>query len=263
MTGCGKTTQPANFVFEQAENAIVNEQSAIQLESGDKAVQALEESLEIQKIEQEIDLPATFDNDVDFVSQAPFANWDLPYQEACEEASIITVYYYFTQQDLTPEKMDEEIKKLVDWEKENLGTYTDTSVAEVAQIVEDYFNLQVQIIENVTVENIKTELVKGNLIVAPFAGRLLENPNFTEPGPLYHMLVIRGYDRNEFITNDVGTRKGEAYKYKYDVLLSAMHDLPIVDNDIFRPYERTDYSDEQKAQLMTQGNQVFLSIKIK
>jgi len=58
----------------------------------------------------------------------------------------------------------------------------------------------------------------------PAAGRELGNPNFTDPGPLYHMLVVRGYTENNFITNDVGTRKGENYQYKYDVLMNAIHD---------------------------------------
>ncbi|MFA6436560.1 MAG: hypothetical protein WCW30_05520, partial [Candidatus Gracilibacteria bacterium] len=61
-------------------------------------------------------------------------------------------------------------------------------------------------------------------IVAPFAGRYLGNPYFTGKGPIYHSLVIRGYDETHFITNDVGTRHGENFIYEYDVLLNALHD---------------------------------------
>jgi hypothetical protein len=57
------------------------------------------------------------------------------------------------------------------------------------------------------------------------AGRQLGNPNYKQPGPLYHMLVIKGYKKNgDFITNDSGTRKGADYIYQADVIMQAMHD---------------------------------------
>ena len=37
------------------------------------------------------------------------------------------------------------------------------------------------------------------------------------------MLVIIGYDHNDFITNDPGTRRGQEYRYNQDVLLNAIH----------------------------------------
>jgi hypothetical protein len=69
-------------------------------------------------------------------------------------------------------------------------------------------------------------LVSGKLVIIPAAGRLLGNPNFSGQGPIYHMLVVRGFDNKtgEFITNDPGTRKGEGYRYKYSVLINAIHD---------------------------------------
>lgn len=259
--GCVRTNQPAdlNLTKNNDQNFHESEEVAKIKSQEDELENQINLSQDLQP--EIIKLPATLDNKVQFASQAPLANWELPYQEACEEASMITVSYFFEKNDLTSEKMDEEIKKLVDWEIQYFNTYTDTNAQEVAKIIEKYFGLQVEIIEEVTVESIKKELAKGNLIIAPFAGRMLGNPNFTEPGPLFHMLVIRGYDRNEFITNDVGTRKGEGYKYDYNVLLEAIHDLPMVDGQVFRPYDRDDYSDGQKEQLMTQGKKLFLSIK--
>jgi len=52
----------------------------------------------------------------------------------------------------------------------------------------------------------------------------LGNPYFRTPGPIYHMLVVKGYDEDEFITNDVGTKRGDGFRYKYDRLISAIHD---------------------------------------
>ncbi|PIR93840.1 hypothetical protein COT97_04415 [Candidatus Falkowbacteria bacterium CG10_big_fil_rev_8_21_14_0_10_39_11] len=207
-------------------------------------------------------IPATFENKVAFASQAPHGNWDLPYQETCEEASMVTVSKFFSGETLTADIMDQELLKVVEWEKNNLDTYTDTNVEEVVTIARDYFGLTVDVLTEVTEAKIKQELVAGNLIIAPFAGRELGNPNFTTPGPIYHMLVITGYDRNEFITNDVGTRKGENYKYKYDVLIAAMHDLPNYDDgSVFRPYDDTTLTDEAKAIKMLTGVKKMIVIK--
>ena len=50
------------------------------------------------------------------------------------------------------------------------------------------------------------------------------NPFFTGEGPLYHMLVLRGYTTTTFIANDPGTRHGENYQYTFDVLMNAIGD---------------------------------------
>ncbi len=211
--------------------------------------------------EENQDFPATYLLDVDFASQAPDSNWELPYQEACEEAALIQAYYYFTGKELNNALMDQEILLLVDWEQETFGLYSDTNLNEVRKIAEDYFNLEVEISEDVSVDNIKKNLLKGNLILAPTLGRLLDNPNFTGDGPLYHFVVIRGYDRNEFITNDVGTRNGEAYKYKYKVLQEAIHDLPNKeDGSTFRPYDE-ELESLEKENMMLGGEKRVLVVK--
>ena len=38
------------------------------------------------------------------------------------------------------------------------------------------------------------------------------------------MLVLIGYDENNFITNDPGTRRGEKYKYPQERVVNAIHD---------------------------------------
>ena len=39
-------------------------------------------------------LPASLLLEVPFTSQAPFGNWDEPYQEACEEAVMLMLMHY-------------------------------------------------------------------------------------------------------------------------------------------------------------------------
>ncbi|MBN2087954.1 C39 family peptidase [Candidatus Peregrinibacteria bacterium] len=162
---------------------------------------------------------------VPFFSQAPDGDWGMPWQEACEEASVILAYYYATDQSPTKEKFKADIQKLVEWEIENYGQYEHTNIDQTASMLSEVFKFpNFHISTNPTVENLKTELAQGHVIVAPFAGRQLHNPFYSGEGPLYHMLVIKGYDEKNFITNDVGTRRGENFIYPYQVILSAMHE---------------------------------------
>lgn len=168
-------------------------------------------------------LPASYDARVAFASQAPFGDWGMPYQEACEEASMIIAAKYFKNEKLDSNIMNDEILKLTQWEEKN-GYPLDLTAAQVVEILDKYFGVQSSVINGVTVGVIKHELIAGNLIILPLAGRDIGNPYYREPGPLYHMLVVRGYNKTDFITNDPGTKHGEAYHYKYNVLLSAVHD---------------------------------------
>ena len=162
---------------------------------------------------------------VPFTSQAPFSNWNPPYDEACEEASMIMAYYYFNNLTINNDIADEEILKQVAWQEIN-GYTIDINAAEVNDVLKKYYGLTSSLIQNPTVEDIQKSLDGGSLVIIPAAGRMLGNPNFTSPGPVYHMLVVIGYDtkQREFITNDPGTRNGEHYRYDFDVFMNAIHD---------------------------------------
>lgn len=171
-------------------------------------------------------IPLEYSLAVPFQSQAPTSDWGMPYQEACEEASLIMADAFFNKRSLTVGEMDERIKILVDWETKKFGYYEDTTAAEVVVIAKEYFGLRAEVDSDVSVDNIKKYLSQNKLVLVPAAGKVLPNPNFRNGGPLYHMLVIRGYTPDKFITNDPGTRKGEEFVYKYQDLLNAVHDWP-------------------------------------
>jgi len=258
ISGCGKSDN----IIEMTNFEINDIPTTVSTADFVEKPATIEGKIEIEEKEPEPEpLPSTYDTDVLFASQAPFANWSLPYQEACEEASLIMAYKYFADQPLDKNIMDNEIKELVDWQLDYFGYYTDTNLDEVAIIAKEYFDLNVEITDDVSVENIKRQLFNGNLIIIPASGRDLGNPNFTAPGPLFHMLVIRGYDRNEFITNDPGTRKGLKFKYKYQTLIDAIHDLPIIDGEKFRPYEEKSVADNVKLSRMRSGPKQILIVK--
>ncbi len=180
--------------------------------------------VELNTIIELHELPLEFNLDIPFMVQAPNGNWDLPYQEACEEAAIIMLDYYLEGKELNQELADKEILDLVKWQEDNRGEYKDTTVSETANIVEEYYGYSTEILYNPSIEDIKQQIVKGNPVIAPFYGKALNNPNYSGEGPVYHMMVIKGYTNDKFITNDPGTKRGEDYMYDYNTIMTAMHD---------------------------------------
>lgn len=180
-------------------------------------------STPVAPAKQQVQVPRALTLNVPFTSQAPFANWDALHEEACEEASMIMVFKYFNHQPLNEQIAEQEIQKIVSWENDR-GYKVDLTADQTVKILHDFYNLSAQVTRDVSIDRIKYELFKGNLIIVPAAGRELNNPNFKQPGPIYHMLVIRGYNDKEFIVNDPGTRHGNGYKYSYQTILNAVHD---------------------------------------
>lgn len=172
--------------------------------------------------------------DVPFTVQAPFAEWsDSHFQNACEEASLLMIAYWFENKPLTKNDAKESILKMESYEEKKFGTYIDTSLADTQTILSEYLNIPDSSLQNdITKEDIVRALEEGNVVILPADGRKLQNPNFRQPGPPRHMLVVTGYDpeSKEFITNDPGTRNGKNYRYKEDVLFSAILDYPTGDH---------------------------------
>jgi len=163
---------------------------------------------------------------VPFSSQAPTSNWDEPFQNACEETSVLMVDYYY-QNKKFPEKTEVEkiLVDMVKWQTDAWGLHKDLTLAEVAELVTGYFGqYRPVIVENVTVEKIKSFLNQGLPVVVPANGKKLDNPNFRNGGPAYHMLVIKGYAGDKFITNDPGTRLGADFVYTQANIMDSMAD---------------------------------------
>lgn len=176
------------------------------------------------------EFPRFFSLSVPFTTQAPFENWIQPWQDFCEEASIVMAAHFVWDLPLTPEIAAFEMQLIKQYEIASWNRYQDTSIGETAEILRELYNIDTLELKPVTyVEDIKFELRKGHIVIIPFAGRMVHNPYFVPPGPRYHMAIIRGYDddRNEFIVNEPGTRWGEAYRYNQDVLFNALHDLNV------------------------------------
>lgn len=169
-------------------------------------------------------LPATALLSVPFTPQAPTANWEGIFKEACEEASALMAAEYFAgnrEPELDAAYATREIQRLADWEQERFGYNLDINNEETREMIEQVYGLKTSSISNFTEEDIKQELAQGRLVLLPADGRKLNNPNFRRPGPPYHMLVIRGYNSQGFVTNDPGTKRGMNYSYSFDTLYEA------------------------------------------
>jgi hypothetical protein len=164
---------------------------------------------------------------VPFLCQAPHANWAQPWQDACEEAAVIMAIHYINKYPLDKESGNQEILGLVRYQVQRWGGHHDLTAARTARLIKEYYKYdRLEVLYRFGVPEIKAELARGNVVIAPMAGRLLGNPYYTRPGPAYHYMLFKGYDegRGEFITNDPGTRRGENFRYKYAVAFNAIHD---------------------------------------
>jgi hypothetical protein len=162
---------------------------------------------------------------VPFISQAPSGNWDQPFQDACEEASVLMVDYYYQEKDF-PSQVEVEsiLLEMVGWQEENLGGHFDLPTAEVSEYAQATFGYQTEVINDLTAEKIRSLLNQGIPVIIPADGHKLENPFFSNDGPDYHMLVIKGYVDDKFITNDPGTRHGADFVYTEENLMYSIGD---------------------------------------
>ncbi len=165
---------------------------------------------------------------VPFSPQAPGGDWSEPYENACEETSAFLVHAFYAKIDVTPASADQAIQGAVVWENKTFGYYQDTTVLQTARMLREHFGYhRVDVVYDIVLNDIKKQLQLGHPVIVPLAGRHVGNPYYRQPGPIYHMLVIKGITAdNQFITNDVGTRHGENYIYDQHTLYNAIHDLP-------------------------------------
>lgn len=200
-----------------------------------QAVQVPDNQADSPTQKSEPALPAGILINVPFTSQAPTGVWDAYHEEACEEASIIIIKYYLDKKALNPGVAEEQIQKMIAFEIKNYGNYEDTDAQKNVKLASDFYGIKnLKVVYNFQKDDLKRYLSLGKPIIVPAAGRMLGNSNFTQPGPLYHNLVLIGYEGDTIITNDPGTRKGRGYRYNIEVLYNAIHDFPGDKNNIVR-----------------------------
>ncbi|MCL5666208.1 MAG: C39 family peptidase [Patescibacteria group bacterium] len=171
--------------------------------------------------------PVYLNLQVPFTVQAPTGNWDELHNESCEEASAIMAEEYFSgnkKPQLDPQFVESQIADLTKWEKDNYGHYLDTTATETAKMIERVYGLKAKLLNNFSETDLKNELAQNHLVIISENGQKLGNPYYKQPGPIHHMLVIRGFNGGYFITNDPGTKRGQSYLYSFNTIKSAAAD---------------------------------------
>lgn len=161
---------------------------------------------------------------VPFTAQAPTDKWDR--NEDCEEASITMANAYLngqTQNEMSAADALNAINQLKNWENVNAGYNMNSGADATTHMAQGAFGIIVKQIKDFTEQDLKSELAKNNVILLPVNARLLGN-TYLDNGPLYHMIVVRGYNEKEFIVNDPGTNSGNGNVYTFDTLKKASSD---------------------------------------
>lgn len=171
---------------------------------------------------------ATVSLDVPFFIQAPNNTWKVqPYKDACEEASAILVEAFYTKKKVDAKYMVRRIKEVVQFEHNIFGSHKDTNAKQTAQFINEFMDFKAHAVAEPTIDQIKQELDAGRPVIVPYHMPLLKNPHFGSARYPYHMNVLVGYDDKKkiFITNEVGTRHGDHYKYPMERIMNANHDF--------------------------------------
>lgn len=163
--------------------------------------------------------------DVPVSSQAPYGNWGDPFGEACEETILIMIDHFYRGIGFDQTHVKNEILEIVDWENTHFGYNEDTSAEKIAESAHEIFSYPTRVSYEVSEEAIKQEIAQGYPVILSVSGRDLHNPHFKNAGPLYHVVLIVGFNEDYFITHDPGTSYGKNYQYSIDSLLAANHDL--------------------------------------
>jgi hypothetical protein len=67
-------------------------------------------------------------------------------------------------------------------------------------------------------------IVAGHPVLAVADGRTLPNSYYSNGGPPYHALIIRGYTADKFITNDPGVNRGKNFVFPIQAVMNSLHD---------------------------------------
>lgn len=232
---------PHDFLFSGKNDAVKTENlssQGTQVQSGtvsDKQAEIQSENAVQDEKVKTVTVPeSSLLGNVPFTVQAPFGEWNIStFQNGCEEAAVVMAAYWVSGKPLTQDIAKQEIIALTRFEDKKHGQSIDTSAKDTEALLKEYYGVTTSEVRiNITLVDIQEALTDGALVIVPADGRKLMNPNYKQPGPTTHMLVVIGYDaeKKEFVTHDSGTRKGQDYRYQEDILYKAIRDYPTGDH---------------------------------
>jgi hypothetical protein len=167
---------------------------------------------------------------VPFIAEVTDGQWVAPWNNACEEAAITMVdQYYLGIKKISVQRSRDLLWPLFDIQDKLFGKNTDTDTEQTAKLANLKMAYKATVVDSPTLEQIKDEIRQARPVIVPVYGFGLNNPElrFRREGSSYHMLVLSGFDdaKSEFITQDSGTVNGLDFRYKYDTIMSVLHDF--------------------------------------
>lgn len=163
---------------------------------------------------------------VPFTLQGPLNNLNI-HEESCEEAAGLMYHYYLEEQYtfngstvIPPQKANDEMIAMKNWQVKNYGLEPDLSIEKLGLFMREYYGYNYKTFKNITRDDIRREVSAGNPVLVPVMTHSLKNPMYGRENT-YHILVIKGYNAQNVITNDAGVR-GENQEYSWDILFSAI-----------------------------------------
>ncbi len=184
------------------------------------------------QVKQALILPKEKEINVKFYSQFPLdiATWikyHEPYQNFCEESSLLNWYYYLVWKEPNLKEYNKDLLKLKELEDLLFEFwYKHTSIQDTLKLLiafQDKQKVFWEIIENPTIQIIKEHISKWDLIIAPLYWKWLSNNLFRGWWPIYHNLIIKGYTEQNFITNEVWISKWDWFMYNQEELIKNIY----------------------------------------
>ncbi len=163
-----------------------------------------------------------------FTSQAPYGKWHEPWKNACEEASIAMVDFFYAKKIFTtPAIAAAHIEHIFSLKEFITGKSLDETADMMATIINTYLPWEAVVVSAPTLEDMLNELDHGRPIILPAYGTALANSYFLSDQLDYHVLVLSGYNaqKKTFIAQEPGTSRGLDFEYSFDTIMTAMHDF--------------------------------------
>ena len=165
-----------------------------------------------------------------YTSEIPTGTWAPPWNNACEEATIVMVNdYYFGYETLPKKIAADNMNPLFKIENKIFGGNANTDASQTAQLINDYTDSTAVIKENPTIDEIKNELRQNRPVITFHYAKNIVNVNYhwRAGGSYYHVMTLVGFDDNtkEFFVHDSGDPvTGAFHRYGYDVIMNSLHD---------------------------------------
>ncbi len=161
---------------------------------------------------------------VPYVSQVPQGDWVLPWSQACEEASIAMVQYFYEGK-LGPTVAEGKafMEKQIAWEDANLKKNEDTNADETVRVIEANAGFEASVKRDPTLDDIKDELRAQRPVIALVG--MYELYGEKSIGDSFHVLVVNGFDDAKRVFYVEDPARENAKSYSYETMMGALHDF--------------------------------------